>query len=249
MPFEYNYALGSASDIGRVREKNQDSAITISLNDSFHDARGNSGVLAVADGVGGGPAGEVASKLAIAYFCRKFIESALLRTGSSPAGFRNGDIKGLLMEAFQFAHTEVSRLSMHNPQYTGMATTLTAAFLENGRCYVGHVGDSRCYLIRSGRIRLLTMDQSRSNMLSQALGVMAPLSVFVNDLMLENNDTILLCSDGLTNMVGDDSIADIVVHSTDPSQISAKLVDEANQRGGIDNITVALARIGLRFAT
>lgn len=246
MPFEYRYALGSASHVGMVREINQDSVMTVALNCSFYDAGGNSAILAVADGVGGGPAGEVASKLAIAFFFRKFVESVLLRSASDLQAGMNSQVRPLL-QSFELANAEVSRSSVQNPRCTGMATTLTAAFLDQGHCLIGHVGDSRCYLVRSGRIRLLTKDQSRGNVLSQAVGASMPLSVYSDELMLENNDSILVCSDGLTNMVGDESIADVVSQSSDPDQICAKLVNEANQRGGIDNITVALARVGLRF--
>ena len=207
----------------------------------------NIAVLAIADGVGGGPAGEVASRSSIAFFFKSFIGSVM--SFSNPQEARKSVIE-LIRESFQFAHSEVSRSAIQNPSYIGMASTLTVAVLADSHCYIGHVGDSRCYLIRSGRIKQLSMDHNAAgskNMISQATGAMS-ISTFTSELLLENNDVLLLCSDGLSNYVSDEEIASIL--STDAKDISLasrRLIEAANERGGGDNITVALGKVSLEI--
>lgn len=219
--------------------KGYSSGINSDLNNT------NIALLAVADGVGGGPAGEVASRSSIAFFCRSFIGSMM--SFSNPQEARKSMID-LIRESFQLAHSEVSRSAFQNPNYIGMASTLTVAVLADSHCYIGHVGDSRCYLIRTGRMKQLSMDHNAAgskNMLSQAIGTMS-ISAFTYELLLENNDVLLLCSDGLSNYVSDEEIASIVnSDAKELSLTSRRLIEAANERGGGDNITVALGKVSL----
>lgn len=251
-PFRYQYILDCASDTGRTRDNNEDSVTVLSLkgfsggiNSDLNNT--NIAVLAVADGVGGGPAGEVASRSSIAFFCRSFIGSMMSFSNLQEA--RKGMID-LIHESFQFAHNEVSRSAVQNPSYVGMASTLTVAVLADSHCYIGHVGDSRCYLIRSGRIKQLSMDHNAAgskSMISQAIGAMS-ISTFTYELLLENNDVLLLCSDGLSNYVSDEEIASIVnSEAKDISLASRRLIEAANERGGGDNVTVALGKVSVEI--
>ena len=241
MPFQYQYQVDCLSDLGKTREINQDSVLAASLKNQFHDAASTSAFLAVADGVGGAPAGEVASRIAIESLYRRFTDLMLSKGGA------DADVAAILRQSFQHSHEEVVRASIANPKYSGMATTLCAAYLSGSTGFIGSIGDSRCYLVRTGRIRQLSRDQAQGNLLHQAIGARVTLSSVAEEIVLENNDTILLCSDGLSNMVPDQIIADVVATSPAPSQACRKLVEEANSRGGADNIGVAIGRVSVTF--
>jgi protein phosphatase len=153
-----------------------------------------------------------------------------------------------LRQAVQHANAEVTASSIRNAKYAGMATTLTAAYLTGSRSFIGHVGDSRCYLIRADRIHQLTIDHGQGNMLRHALGVsLPPPHQMCQEILLENNDTILVCSDGLSNMLQDQTIADTIVQTPNSAEACSKLAETANANGGADNISIAMARITVRF--
>jgi protein phosphatase len=157
----------------------------------------------------------------------------------------------LIRESFQFAQNEITRLGIQDPDYIGMASTLTVAVMDGSVCYVGHVGDSKCYLIRGGKIRQLTVDHNvpeGKNILSQAIGIRGPISIFSYEFPLMNNDILLLCSDGLTVHVSDQEMAAIVTaHIQNVTEICPLLIEAANIRGGSDNITVAIGRVSLEI--
>lgn len=229
------YEIGSLSDRGRLREHDEDSIITIELSRYFGGRMAQYALLALGDGVGGGPAGQIASRIGVASFCKSFLGRFLDNDANS--------VTEMIEESFQEAHHNVINASEENPNYSGMATTLTVAFLDGCKCYIGHVGDSRCYLIRKGKIERLTVDQSIGRILQQALGARVPLSVFKDELKLEVNDYVMVCCDGLTNLVDEDTILGIVSRDVDVFTKCQKLVDEANVRGGTDNISVALMKV------
>jgi PPM family protein phosphatase len=228
------------SDTGKVREGNEDALL---LKDS---------VFAVADGMGGHLAGEVASAQAL-----KPIEALEGRIF---------DDAPLAVEALRHAVVEandtVSRMATDNPSYRGMGTTLTAALVEGRRLHVAHVGDSRAYLLRSGTFAQLTDDHTfvqhlinegritreeaashpQRSVVTRAIGVSPDVEVDSMSLDLRTGDQILLCSDGLTGVVDDATIAAVLGGTDDGDAAVDELIERANAAGGPDNITVVLLR-------
>ena len=207
-------------------------------------------LLIVADGMGGHAAGDYASRCAVETMV-DYIENAAKEQTVS-----------VLDAAIQAANTAVLTKSMSDREYAGMGTTLVCGVIENGTIYAANVGDSRMYVI-SDRIEQITMDHSlveemvrmgqidreraRShpdkNVITRAVGVRPQVGADFFDVTLENGDTVLFCSDGLTNMVSDERIFQIVKNSKTLEEAGKTLVAEANQNGGSDNISVILARM------
>ena len=226
-----NVAVGAASDIGQVREGNEDSYLVIAP------------LYAVADGMGGHRGGEVASNLALETV------QTLFEQGS-----------GTLAEQVEQANRAVFDRSQKDRRVSGMGTTLTAALIDGGRVHLAHVGDSRAYLFRAGELSLLTEDHTlvhkmvvegeiteeeaethpHRSILTRALGVDAAVQVDESDVEVAGGDRILLCSDGLTGMVSDEQIREILGRNPDPQPAVDELVKEANRAGGIDNITAVI---------
>jgi protein phosphatase len=223
------------TDVGRVRPGNEDAVLVTD------DAR----LVAVADGMGGHQAGEVASATAIA---------ALL------AGVERGDPIDV---AITGANDAVVRLAADDHALRGMGTTLTAGTIDGSTFLIGHVGDSRAYLLRDGELRQLTTDHSvvaelvaagelteaealtdpRRAMITRALGIDPSVDVDVLSIELAPGDRLLLCSDGLTSMVRDDVIAEVLGTEPDRERAADALVAAANLAGGADNITVVVADV------
>lgn len=217
-------AAGASSDIGLVREANEDSLLA------------EPPVFAVADGMGGHRGGEVASALAL----------ETLR-----------QVRGPLADQVREANRVVFERSLSDRALSGMGTTLTAAVAEETRVRLAHVGDSRAYLWRDGRLRRLTEDHTLVNqmvkegkiteqeatvhpqrsILTRALGVDRDVRVDEDSVDVLDQDRILLCSDGLTAMVGDGQIASVLAQAADPQEAADLLARAANEAGGIDNIT------------
>ena len=230
------------TDVGQVRAGNEDSFLV-----GEHGANEGTGIgwFAVADGMGGHQAGEVASATAVASLLDE------LRAG------RPVDL------AVGRANTEVFGRAQASPDLRGMGTTLTAATFTGTHLRIGHVGDSRAYLWRDGSFRQLTTDHSlvaelvaageltpeeaevdhRRSMITRALGIGATVQVDALEVPLEPGDRILLCSDGLTTMVRDDDIAEVLRRHRDPARVADVLVAAANAAGGEDNVTVVLADV------
>lgn len=252
------------SDLGRHRSGNEDSfliadlseGVRIEKNGVFRFRTGSLGSLfAVADGMGGAAAGEVASRLCLRTVYREIQE--LMRE------LRQPDLnlaEEIMMEAVGNANSRVFELAKHEPEYAGMGTTLTAALQVQGQLVIGQVGDSRAYLLRENEIRQLTRDQSlvgemvsggrisaeegrhhaERNILLQAIGVAPTVEMALRSLSLQAGDVILLCSDGLHSQMSNDEIFDVVAESPGPGDACLALVDLANERGGPDNITSVL---------
>lgn len=254
--------VAAATDRGRVRTRNEDSHAILDLtpdvgplSSSGRIDVGSGGVLlAVADGMGGHADGDVASKMAIAALSRvakQVGDSAALR----------------LSRGFEEAQWDVRAGSAGRHGSQRMGTTLTAILVDGDHAHVAHVGDSRAYVIRGGGIQRLTKDQTYTealveaglikdgerdlspfpHALLQAIGQERILRPFTSHFPLCEGDTLLLCSDGLTNLVDDDELG-VVVRTGGPFEETCRaLVDLANLRGGTDNVTVVLA--GVRGVT
>jgi PPM family protein phosphatase len=228
--------VGSALDIGRVREKNDDSILV------------DPPLYIVADGMGGHRGGDIASRL------------ALETIGELAASGR-----GTLPEQVRSANRAVWDRSVEDERLAGMGTTLTAALVDGASASIAHVGDSRAYLLREGTLRQLTTDHTlvarmvksgeiseaeadvhpHKNVLTRALGTDEDVEVDEDTVALLDGDQLLLCSDGLTGMVTEDQIQAILENSEQPQQAADRLVKAANRAGGIDNISVVvLAAVG-----
>ena len=226
-------------------------------SDSFHRVH----VFLVADGVGGSSAGEVASTLSV-----KTIEDLLLNTFRRLTTLEPGEEQSVLNDLraalFQTDHRIFHEAHRH-PEWRGMGTTLTMALAVNQRLLVAHAGDSRCYLFSHGVLQQLTHDHTVTaeladkglitpnetathpwrHVVTNLLGGSEPgVRVELHSLELRAGDVVLLCSDGLTEMVPEDEIASALGAAADPQTACEALVGEANRRGGRDNITAIVAR-------
>jgi len=217
-------------------------------------------LLVVADGMGGHSGGEEASALAIGS-----VEAFILATFKWFEQVRSEGQDQLLVdfqEALRAANARVLAEAAERPELHGMGTTLTLAYSHNDMLFVAHVGDSRCYLFRQGGLYQLTLDHTLveemvhrgvlraeeaaghhwRHVITNVVGGDSPrLKVEVHKVHLEAGDAVLLCSDGLTNHVGDEGIGDILRGERDPGQACRLLIDRANEAGGQDNITVVVA--------
>lgn len=227
--------LASASDVGRVRSDNQDLDLLAPP------------LIAVADGMGGHLGGGTASRMAV---------EALRAVGATTD-------PTALLGALRDANRAISEAAVTDPGLAGMGTTATAALLDGGVLYLVHVGDSRAYLIRDGRITQVTEDHSvvaemvrrgtlsadaaethpARHVITRALGVDAEVQPDALRVDLAPGDVILLCTDGLTGPVDDDQILAIVESAPGLQDAAAALVEHANAAGGPDNVTVVLARV------
>jgi len=235
------YAAGS-SDQGRVRQRNEDSMLVMPERSLF----------AVADGMGGHRGGEVASSLAIDAledaFARNAFEGRVHTEGEVPRRARE------LAAAVHMTNDCVRAMALADRELSDMGTTLVAArFSPNKqRLYIGHVGDSRCYRLRGGAFRQLTTDHTmaalgmkgpRSNDLFQAIGTSPGVMI---DLIVDkpqDDDLYLLCSDGLSKMLSDERVRELLLEHEDVEAALAALIREANELGGNDNITVIVVKV------
>lgn len=226
------------TDKGLVRKENED---------AFCIER-DLGLLAIADGMGGHASGEVASRMAI----------EILRESLKKEGERFPERLGT---GVKLANQTIYETAQSKAQLNGMGTTLTALQLDGNRLNIAHVGDTRAYLIRSGVIEQLTDDHTivfeqvarglmtreeaarsdRRNVLSRALGIGPEVKVDLEELTVSEGDKLVLCSDGLSELVSEDEILLEIQSSNRPEIVCEELVNLANQRGGEDNITVIVA--------
>ena len=235
--------ISSATSTGKVRPVNEDSFFVSEIDS-------NGGVLAVvADGMGGHNAGEVASTQAV-----KILKEFDLN--------KDIPIKNSLLDAISCANNEIYKMSKHDPKLFGMGTTVTACVIIDDKLTAAQVGDSRLYLLRNKEISQITKDHSlvemllesgeitkedakhhpQKNVITRALGTDSTVEADTYELQLLPDDIILLCSDGLVNMVDDERILSIIENSTDFGSLSNILVEEAENAGGHDNITVILIK-------
>jgi serine/threonine protein phosphatase PrpC len=233
-------ALG-ITDVGRERSENQDSFMA----EIFRSARGGNGLLTVvADGVGGALAGGTASRIAV-----DTIKETIFRTG------RAEDLE----TAIQLANQKIHEISSTDESHRGMATTCTAMVMTEDHAIVGHVGDSRAYVMRNGTIELMTEDHTvvrrllrdrvisedeaqhhpQRHVLTRALGASKDISVDIHEISLKEGDTYLICSDGLYKYFSNEELL-IATKTSLMKDLPEHLVATAKERGGDDNITVVV---------
>ena len=249
--------IGARSDVGRVRNNNEDSfRVVAALN-----------LFVLSDGMGGEAGGEVASALAVESVAAHILEAA--NNVSAPSfGARQPDLtekSNRLASAVRLANRKIHKASRDDPAHRGMGATVLAAWLDGQRLSLVHVGDSRAYLLRSGALEQLTSDHSlvaeqvrrgiltpqqadsstMQSVLIRALGAHEDVDVDADEHILLDGDALLLCSDGLTRMVTDPEIASTLLTHSDAQAAADRLVELSNEYGGEDNVTVVVLRIAL----
>ncbi|MDR0347633.1 MAG: Stp1/IreP family PP2C-type Ser/Thr phosphatase [Coriobacteriales bacterium] len=232
-----NLLVGSRTDVGLVREHNEDSLLV------------SPPLFVIADGMGGHAAGEVASELAVHIFEEFSI------TGADPEALRHATIK---------SNSAIIRGAQEGLGRKGMGTTLTAAVIEEDRLLIAQVGDSRAYLLQNGQLRQVTRDHSlveeliaagqltraearthpNRSVITRALGSDPNVLPDIYEMSVQSGDRLMLCSDGLSGMLDSDDLQELLSLHSDPQETADALVDAANEAGGHDNITVIVVDIG-----
>lgn len=232
----------ASTDVGLRRQANEDR----------YAMAPNLGLYLVADGMGGHRAGQVASEMAA--------EAAIRAVDALQGAELN--LAEKLRHAFAYSNREIHGAAQRDEDLAGMGTTLVAVLVTEERLALAHVGDSRAYLVRAGRIRCLTNDHSvvgellrrqqiseeaarehpHRHVLTRALGVRSTAVPDLAEMTPEPGDAFLMCSDGLTAHVSDEEIGEFVSGQDDPQAACEELVACANQRGGVDNITSLVVR-------
>lgn len=243
------------TDVGRKRKHNEDAYLVDSER----------GLFVVADGMGGHAAGEVASKITVETI-GEFIASTRQKEEATWPFKYNHALhfnSNRLAVAIEKANERVMAAVAAQPWLKGMGTTVVAGLLNEKILSLAHVGDSRAYLFRDGKLQrltddhswvheqvaagILTEDEAKShplkNVVTRALGGGPSVSPDLQELSFSARDRFLFCSDGLTTMLSDEEIEQFVAENEDPQQLCRALVDLANEKGGVDNITVVVARV------
>jgi protein phosphatase len=241
--------FSSQTDTGLVRENNEDVVVC--------DAA--IGLCLVADGMGGYKAGEVASEMAATYFLTEM--RRWLAQADQNLGLKH--IHHKLKQCFHAANNAIFNAARASEQYEGMGTTLVAGVFYKRHLVLAHVGDSRCYRLRRGKMVQLTKDHTliqeqldaglvtpmqavnsvQRNLLTRALGAEEAILVDICNYEVRTGDLYLMCSDGLTDMVSCEEIAKILVHPSTLEHRVKSLTDMAKAHGGRDNITVLLSSV------
>jgi len=231
------------TDVGQVRTSNED-AFGYCVED---------GVFALCDGMGGAAAGEVASRIAVDTLIERLCEARSQEN-------RRRVLEDAIADANQRVHSRAER----EAALRGMGTTLVALAIGGDHALIGHVGDSRCYLFRKGKLIRKTLDHSLvdeqvrlgqltqdeadhsplRNVITRAIGTQNSVAADIGELDLRPGDILLLCSDGLTRELPDDNIALLLKEEGDLDELCSRLVNAAKAAGGHDNITAVLVRAG-----
>ena len=246
---------GGVTDMGRVRTNNEDCYRIVAPQNLF----------VLSDGMGGEAHGEVASALAVETVVKHCLDAE-----ANPASLVRGEMQPgwsaktkRLSTAVHLANENIFKSAEENPERHGMGATLTAAWIDGTKLSIAHVGDSRAYLLRSGSLLQLTRDHSlvaeqvrrgiltaaeaeeseMQSVLLRALGAQPEIEVDAEEHILFPRDVLLLCCDGLTRMVTEPEIAGTLQAETNPTRAAEKLIALANERGGLDNITVIVVRL------
>ena len=242
----------AATHTGLIREINEDFHTVVKQE----EGSGLPHVFIIADGMGGHNSGEVASRLAVEYteeLLAQYEENTLKQKG----------IPGMVQEIIERANTKVYEKDCTDIEHIGMGTTIIMSVFAGQRVVTGHVGDSRLYLISGGSIQKITIDHSlieelirngtitraeasnhpNKNIITKAIGSEREIQVDIYETSIRAGDKMLLCTDGLTNMVDDEEILSILVNEEDPETACKSLVGKAIEHGGTDNITVIVVYV------
>jgi PPM family protein phosphatase len=260
-PTSYDLRVGRLTDVGQLRQLNEDSLLTLELGRIHRSVGTPIGLYVVADGMGGHSAGDVASGLAINALAQHAATTLLPLEVDPAAPQLNVDV--WLNEAVNAAN-----LTVHEQRKlagTNMGTTLVMAYIAGGQAYVAHVGDSRVYLINAASIQQITVDHSlvqrlvdtkqltpeearihpQRNVIYKNLGDRASVAPDIKHVELQPGDRLLLCSDGLNTAIEDSLIQQLVMATASPQDACRLLIDAANAAGGPDNITTIIVQMEL----
>ena len=243
--------IATATHPGMVRSHNEDSIM----------ADADIGLAVLADGMGGYNAGEVASGIAVALIPAEMRKAFAAR---APEELNGGDMERLIREQAARANTTIYQTAQKEPQYRGMGTTLVVALWHDNHVAVGHIGDSRAYRLRDDKLEQITRDHSllqeqidrgmltredarhapNRNLVTRAVGIDPGVESEIHVHAVQPEDVYLLCSDGLPDMVPDEDIENTLALLKSNLQLAAEqLVQQANDHGGRDNVSVILVRV------
>ena len=240
--------FGYRTDTGKQREGNEDALLLLP----------KLGIYAVADGVGGQNSGEVASRKAVVGIESYIKDNPIKGADNLKGKYRENWLKGYFFRCLERINSEIRKEAMSDPVMERMATTVVLCYIDMESVYVANIGDSRAYILRDGEMTQLTIDHTyvnklvnagtlsksearlhpHKNIITKALGSTKHTDPDFYRFDLHEGDRILLCTDGLHGELTDDEIASILKKNRDLNSICGLLVDEANKKGGHDNITV-----------
>ncbi|RQD70340.1 MAG: Stp1/IreP family PP2C-type Ser/Thr phosphatase [Tindallia sp. MSAO_Bac2] len=238
--------IGVLTDTGKIREINQDDYL---IHENSYC------MFMVADGMGGHSCGEIASKMALEAVCKQ--AGSKLNNNVDVAS-----VTGILNEAFHKANQQIMQYANENPECHGMGTTLSMIWIKDHHGVIAHVGDSRIYLLRNKELFQLTEDHSlvaelfrrgeiteeealvhpQKHVITRAMGIDETLRADYIPLEFKPDDVLLLCTDGVTNLICDDELRSNLMNIKSASKTAKALIEMANERGGYDNSTAIIVR-------
>ena len=249
----FEWQLAGKSDVGLVRELNEDCIHT----------NQESGFVILADGMGGHKGGEIASAMAVSGIAEDLKKAA---SNGSTTSSQDSNIADVLTRSVEKVNKEIYLTAQNNEHYQGMGTTIVVAITHGSTLHYAHVGDSRLYRLRNNVFEQLTSDHSlvnellaqgyyktqeeaanagQKNIITRAVGINESVQVDVAKTAVEENDIYLLCSDGLSDMISNETIAELLQkHRSDLTQALDALIAEAKDAGGRDNVSVILMQVG-----
>jgi protein phosphatase len=248
--------IGFSTNVGRLREIDEDSIVAVEVSSVYESKTRKRILLLVADGLGGQAKGEVASSIGASIAASRVLGILAARDEIKSSTYHK-----VFSEAISQANKEILNWGLDKPQFSGMGTTLSLVVIDGNSLHLAHVGDSRVYILNQETIKQVTKDHSyvqelvdlgkitveqaknhpRKNIVTKVLGYYGEIQPDLVSLPLSDNEHVLVCCDGLTIHVGDEEIRKIVLRNRDPQKACNELVSLANEAGGTDNISVALA--------
>ena len=242
--------IGMLTDVGKVRTIDEDSILAADLSFGINSESEKFLLLAVADGMGGHAKGEEASKIALNTLTKTII----------PELFGTVSFTELLENGIKNANQEILEYTVKNPESSGMGTTTVCALVKGNNIHLANVGDSRAYVISDDEIRRVTKDHSyvqslidegqiteeeardhpQKNVITKAVGIMESVEPDTMKLTLDDDESLLLCCDGVIAHLTDEDIHKIICNENNPQNACQQIVDLANQRGGSDNISLII---------